>query len=438
MKKVLTIIFFATMLIAFTSCDSGLYTTPPEFQEHAQREQEAREAARRAQEAYEESLQADSSDATGLSIFHGQWESTMLFVDDTWTLNIDGSEGVILMSSEMFGVAFLPVDWEIEEDRLVISMNDEANRAIIEMVISDDGAVISGTYTQFEEITGIAFAKLSETPEMGEFFNAFAWETVSFEERMQTLADFALYEDDGTVLTFTYDLNRRDLYADLIEEFDLDTLTYGYSDVELMLVLLDWMMDNFRHNGASGMPEQRNAITIIDYMRENPLGINCRGLAILLAEVLRLYGIEAKHITVYPYEDNHPVHVITHAYSRRLNQWILLDPTFGMYVTDEYGNFMDLYMLRKAFAQGGTPILANPNATRNGYPVTIDEFKTFMVCYLFRFSTGTNFTFGSEEGADTTQVMLVPVGFTGTGGETTTSSASAFFATPSGTAAFRR
>ncbi|MCL2203255.1 MAG: transglutaminase-like domain-containing protein [Defluviitaleaceae bacterium] len=250
--------------------------------------------------------------------------------------------------------------------------------------------------------------------------------------RVQTLSDFPLFEDDGITISFSYDLNRRDLYMDLIERFNLDVITAGYSDVALMLVLMDWVVDTIGHYGNSWWPPPggTDAMSIIAYAENYNNRINCRGLAIVLAEVLRLYGIPAKHITAYPYEDDHPVHVVTHAYSQRLNQWILLDPTLRVFVTDEYGNFLNLYTLRKAFVDG-TPILINENASHNGRRYTLRRYRLFMSDYLFRFSTGTNFTFGSEEtGANTTNVMLVPSGFSGGGWEITTTSANAFFATP--------
>jgi len=408
MKRMAISILCAILVIIFASCSSET----PEIQ----------------------SLDGQLTDvyiATALSEFRGQWESEILPFDDVWTLNIDEGEEVVLLSSAQIGIEFFSVDWEIEDSQLILSMNDEANRAVITMTILENGEVMSGSYTQYGETSGISFLRLSYTPEIGELLLPFEpWEHVPFEERIQALNDFSLFEDDGIVISFTYDLNRRDLYMDLIEEFDLDTVTAGYSDVELMIVLLDWVKDHFRHNGASGMPVERDAMSIIGYMRENPSGINCRGLAILLAEVLRLYGVEAKHITVYPYEDNHPVHVVTHAYSRELNQWIMLDPTFRIYVTDENGHFMNLYTLRRDFA-GGAPLFANENATHNDRSFTMEEYKLFMADYLFRFSTGTHFTFGSEEsGEGTTQIMLVPVGFSGTGAEVTTTSQEAFFATP--------
>jgi len=256
-----------------------------------------------------------------------------------------------------------------------------------------------------------------------------------FNNRVAELNEFLHFADDGAEIVFTFDLNRRDLYMDLIDEFGLDEITAGHYDVDLMIVLLDWVKDNFRHHGASDMPYNRDAMSIINFLRENPRGINCRGLAILLAEVLRLYGIEAKHVTVLPPEDNHPVHVVTHAFSENLQQWIMLDPTFRLYLQDEQGNFMNLYTLRRAFAEGTqNTLIANDNAQ---FTYGWRNWQFFMSDYLFRFRTADNFTFGSDYrmGLRTSDewessVMLVPVGFTDGTADLITTSADAFFVTP--------
>jgi len=273
-----------------------------------------------------------------------------------------------------------------------------------------------------------------------------------FNNRVAELNEFLYFADDGTEIVFTFDLNRRDLYADLIEEFGLDEITAGLHDVDLMIALLYWVTDNFHHDGMSGMPENRDAVSIINFMREyHNGGGNCRLLAVLLAEVLRLYGIEAMHVTGRPLEDDHPVHVFVHAFSRELQQWIFLDPTPGIYFQDEHGNFMDIYNLRRAFAEGRPNELThNDNARFSLFGVW--GYHVFMSDYLLRFTMATNFTFGSDEGAfhamierqglsghdvsiherenRETSVMLVPVGFVGGDADMVTTSANAFFAIP--------
>ena len=209
----------------------------------------------------------------------------------------------------------------------------------------------------------------------------------------------------------------------------MDAVTAGHSDIDLMIALLNWVCDNFAHNGNSGVPYDRDIISIINFSKENTGGLNCRLLAIMLAELLRLYGIEAKHITAHPIEDSF-VHVVTHAYSRKYNQWIMLDPTFRLYLKNGNGNYMDLAELRDSFIDN-EEIFANNNAGRNGWRFDMNSYKRFIVDYLFRFSCATNFTFGTEDGrGENHRNILVPVGFNEQTGDIITTSANAFWAAP--------
>lgn len=363
--------------------------------------------------------------------FHGKWGGAVVIsgTEDYWTINIDTVENTVTISSTALAVDFMPVDWEIENGTIIISMNDEANRMVVTLSISENNEELEGNFAQYGLINNVNLSRTSDRPETG-LFSINGQPPVSYEDRIQDLRDFAEFSDDEETIPFFYDLGRRDLYTDLIERFDLDTLTAGYSDVRLMVVLLNWVCDNFLHDGNSGMPDERNAYALINYLDNNPDGGNCRILAILLAEVLRLYGIEAKHITLHPKEVNGiVVHVVTHAYSRELGKWIMLDPTFRVLLQDTDGIFLDIPALRAVIADGGE-FFPYGNAGRNNQPFNEESYRNFMADYLFRFSSGTNFTFGSEDGIMGNQYnMLAPIGYIDDP-DITTHSARAFWSVP--------
>ncbi|MCL2544624.1 MAG: transglutaminase-like domain-containing protein [Clostridia bacterium] len=351
--------------------------------------------------------------------FQGKWEGNVavelaafgMEIDDVWTFNIDVREGTVLFSTQEFVIDFMPCQWEMNGGQLAMTI---FGGEVITLAISEDGQNLLINIEQPDASADFVFAKLDDVPEAGSFaINGVPLDLYSYEDRVQQLNDFAAYADDGVVIPFVFDLNRRDLYADLIEAYDLDSVTAGYTDVELMIVLLHWICDHFNHNGMAfpARPDV-NAITIVEFLEENPDGANCRTLAILLAELLRLYGIEATHVTGLSMEETPAaVHVFTHAYSRELKQWIYLDPTFNLYLQDEDGNYLSLVQMRESFA-GGSHIFANENAGHNAEAFDMDEYKDFMIEYLFRFMQGTHFTFGSEDGKDDHPVgVLVPVGY---------------------------
>lgn len=253
----------------------------------------------------------------------------------------------------------------------------------------------------------------------------------TYQDRLEQLTDFSEYGGKNTVIPFTYQLKFRDKYNDLIDAYNLDAVTAGCDDVELMMKLMNWVCDNFQHNGMSGLPKKHNAYEIIDFCKDNSYAINARGLSILLAELLRLYGIPAKHITCMPkeavFED---CNVVVHAYSEKYGQWIMLDPTYRLILKNENGDYVNLPMLRKILINN-QPLYMNEEAGRNGNAFDMEYYREYMTKNTFRFSCATDFGFGSEEGTgNNIRNMLIPLNYDEDKSQRTTTSEETFWALP--------
>lgn len=273
----------------------------------------------------------------------------------------------------------------------------------------------------------IEFHKISDNAINGEFFTAFP--SIPYEERKKQLKEFSEYADDGVEIQYTYELNQRSEYEDLILDYNLDSLVEGYKDVELMKILLEWVTDSFRHDGSVILPKDRNVYALIDSCQQNN-GINCRGLSIILAEVLRLYGIPATHITCMPMEAEFTdCHVVTHAYSEELDQWIMLDPTYKLILKDSNDDYINLPMLRNHLINN-TKLKANDDAGWNGNKFYIDNYREYMTKNTFRFSCQTDLYYGSDAIRNNIDNMLIPLNYSVGTNERVTTSDTVFWATP--------
>jgi hypothetical protein len=377
-----------------------------------------------------------------LTIFNGKWEGVFHlperkhwnwqegedlmpeFAED-WTLDIHAELGEVTNST--YNVEFWPMLWQIVGERLNLVINDAYNEIRFDLALIND-TTLAGTVTQFGISADSIFTKISETPDYGEFMIYVRTDTER--ELIKQLIEYSEYSDEKAEIPFTYELNNREGYEEFIEEYGLDKVAEGLSDVDLMIALLDWAGENFRHNGSSGMPaiSECNAISIANFHSENPSGINCRLLAILLAEMCRVYGIEAKHITLYGKDQGGDVHVVVHAYSRELKQWVMLDPTFKLYLKNTNGDYISLPMLRESFAKGER-LISNDKASHNDNG--FGGYEEFMENHIFSFSNATDFYFGAEEYHNSNVVnMLVPVGYADRAAERTITSAESFWAAP--------
>ena len=81
---------------------------------------------------------------------------------------------------------------------------------------------------------------------------------------------------------------------------------------------------------------------------------NCRGLSLILAQLIRAYNIKAFHITCYPYEDPfEDCHVVVAVYSEHLGKWIMLDPTNNLYLKNAEGRIVCVDESREILISGG-------------------------------------------------------------------------------------
>lgn len=370
---------------------------------------------------------------SALTPFKGIWEGEITTdklgtFDMILDIYVKGKTQKVLISSKKYNYQYMELEWSVSNDSLSFTMNDIDHLAQIELKLVDDKA-LTGTFFQYGETDEFTLTKTSDKAVNGSFTRNYP--KYSYKERMQQLKDFSEYAEDNVEIPFTYELNQRDQYEDLISEYDLDNVTKGYEDVDLMIVLLKWVSDNFKHNGNSGLPKERNAVTLIDFYKENPDGINCRGLSIILSELLRAYGIPAKHITCMPKEavfDD--CHVVVHAYSEKLKQWIMLDPTNKLVLQNENGEYVNLPILREMLLND-EKLIPNKDAGWNGNHFDVKDYREYMTKNTFRFSCATQFYFGAEEGTDgNVQNMLAPKGYTDDLKERTTTSDDAFWALP--------
>ena len=77
-------------------------------------------------------------------------------------------------------------------------------------------------------------------------------------------------------------------------------------------------------------------------------------------------GICARAMSIMPMSpydrDNH---VVCEAYARDLGKWIMVDPTYGGYITDEQGNILNLMEMRECLSNRQT-LCYSKNYNYNG------------------------------------------------------------------------
>ena len=155
-----------------------------------------------------------------------------------------------------------------------------------------------------------------------------------------------------------------DEYDQLIEKYSLNEVIKGNSDFERVLSVMQWLTDSTYYNGQQlafhkFLPDETIAILDFAYKKSFDFAINCRYKAIALTDIFIALGFKAYPVCMLDSAKNGN-HFTVHVYLNDMQKWILLDPSFNTYFTDDVNNVLDAFELRNLFLNGKEPII-------NGY-----------------------------------------------------------------------
>ena len=183
----------------------------------------------------------------------------------------------------------------------------------------------------------------------------------------------------------------------MLEKYGYSSYVSGISpdDDNIAFALLAFVCDHFGHNGSRGLGPDRDIAGVIAFCEEHDMRTNCRGLALLLASLLRKNGIKARHITCLPFEEPfNDCHVVVDCLLPS-GQRIMLDPTQRLYYTDKNGAYVSLEKLRTMLINGETPV-HNADASYNGGAFSADDNIEYMTKNTLRFSRGKRYADGTD------------------------------------------
>ena len=288
-------------------------------------------------------------------------------------------------------------------------INDEYYRMVYHIKFADGN--LEGFYTQHGKETPVKYIKLSDTPEDEpyKFIPPEVFVPNSEKTRLESLKEYADYDKEnkyGSSVEFvlggkTPKILKKYNYFDYIKGLD-------NSSDEIVFKLLDFVCDHFGHNGTKGLGSGRTITDLIGFCECNEGKSNCRGLAILLASLLRLNGIKAQHITCMPYEEPFDdCHVVVDCLLPS-GKRIMLDPTWRLYLKDKDGEYVSLPRLR-ALLLAGELIFENPTADYNGQGFAKEYHGNYMTKNCFRFARSTLAKEGVDGRTETSRyIELIP------------------------------
>lgn len=215
---------------------------------------------------------------------------------------------------------------------------------------------------------------------------------------------------------FTYmDANDSNLVR-IRNYFNLDSIAGTGDEISKIKNLLTWVHNVVRHDGSSMNPKEKNAIAMVEVCKKENRGINCRLMAQLLNECYLAMGFKSRFVTCMPQKMINDCHVINSVYSKTLNKWLWMDPTFNAYVTDEKGNLLGIAEVRERL-RNDQPLVLNEDANWNNQSkqTKLYYLDYYMAKNLYYVVCPLRSEFNAETNYDgkvwSDYVALVPEGF---------------------------
>jgi len=222
------------------------------------------------------------------------------------------------------------------------------------------------------------------------------------------------YSDNRFIPKFSYESAESPNLQKIRQDLKLDSITGKGSELSQIFNLLHWVHNLVKHDGSSNNPTLKNAIDLINVCKVENRGVNCRMLATILNECYLSMGIKSRYITCMPKETEFDdCHVINMVYSKELEKWIWIDPTFDAYVMDEKGNLLGIQEVRERLVKGQPLVLnADANWNRETLQTKEDYLENYMAKNLYRLQTPLVSEYDTEtwkSEKEVTYVELLPI-----------------------------
>lgn len=221
-------------------------------------------------------------------------------------------------------------------------------------------------------------------------------------------------KDEKTLnVAFEYASKYRYAFERCRRRFHLWKISGKGTDVDKMIRLCRWVHSKIRHKGDAVPNVGLNLLSLMSATGWVGNPGNCFVQSICLTEALLSIGIKAKYIKGYRRKsDEGCYHVFVAAWSKKLNKWIFLDPTYGAYITDMNDNVLSPSDIRHNLIND-IPMNVNDDADYNGNKELAKTYlNKFLAQYLYYMMANTVSQDSTEGPANHPQgkwITLAPV-----------------------------
>ena len=205
----------------------------------------------------------------------------------------------------------------------------------------------------------------------------------------------------------------------LCDRYDLEPIAGPGSETERIINLMAWVYNLAAHANEPAIPAARNAFSFIRMATVENKQINCYMKTVILNEVYLSMQFFSRHTHLLPHSyENRESHFITSVYSQTLGKWIMMDPDFGVYVTDENGIVLGIREIRQRMIDAEPLVVQHPGRSLFE-KVRIDltnyiegaDYPWFLSCFIFKMRCPKYSMFAQDSRPVREYYELIPDGY---------------------------
>ena len=218
--------------------------------------------------------------------------------------------------------------------------------------------------------------------------------------------------DVDSSFKFTYQSADNNNLQQVRQYFNLDSVAGNGDEISKIINIMLFATRSIKYDGSNWALCEFSSIDFYNYHKATGKGINCRHKAITLNEMYLAMGFKSRYVTCMPeWQDDPDCHVINCVYSETLKKWLWMDPSHGIYVTDENDNMLSISEVRERLINE-KPLKLNKEtqATKEWY------LDYYMAKNLYWFSCVNTSKFNVEsryraQDSGVQYINLLPVGY---------------------------
>ncbi len=207
----------------------------------------------------------------------------------------------------------------------------------------------------------------------------------------------------------------------LRDRYDLETVGGQGSEIDRIINLTNWVYQLTGHANEPEIPKELNAFNLIRLAKVEHMLINCYMKTVILNEVFLAMGFSSRQTHLLPHSNEEDEsHFITSVYSRTLGKWILMDPDFGVYVTDEKGNILGIAEIRSRLIAGEHLAVKAVDTGRSRFAkawanlrnfIEGADYIWFLSDFIFKIRCPQDSLFDQQSKANKVYFELIPDGY---------------------------